>query len=105
MEMNILNPLVLPAKEDTEVQQKKQQEYKLVGRARRISGHTMFSYNMETGEVKRAILETCDTVLFNGKALHPNKIQVERNCYYEQALNEKNFIKRLKRNGIWKSKY
>ena len=30
MEMDILNPLVLPAKEDTEVQQKKQQEYKLI---------------------------------------------------------------------------
>jgi len=103
MGMDILNPLILPTKEDTEVQQKKQQEYKLVGRARRINGHTMFSYNLDTGEVKMAILETCDTVLFNGTPLYPNRIQIERNCYYEQALNEKNFIKRLKRNGIWKA--
>ena len=30
MGMDILTPLVLPSKEDTEVQQKKQQEYKLI---------------------------------------------------------------------------
>lgn len=105
MRMDILNPLVLPAKEDTEVQQKKQQEYKRIRTVKRISGHTMFSYNTDTGEIKKAILEVCDTILFNGKPLWPDKVQVERNCYYEQALNEKNFIKRLKRNGIWKSKY
>lgn len=27
-------------------------------------------------------------------------VKVEKDCYYEQALNMKNFIKRLRRRGI-----
>ena len=60
----------------------------------------MFSYNKITGEIKEGILEKCDTVTFYGKPIYPNKIKIEPDCYYEQALNKKNFIKRLKRIGM-----
>ena len=100
--MDLIPNTKLPKSEDTEVQQKKQQEYKLVGKTKRVMGHTMFSYNLITGEIKKAIIEVADTVKFDGSPVYPNKIKVERDCYYEQALNKNNFIKRLKRNGIWK---
>jgi hypothetical protein len=29
-----------------------------------------------------------------------SRVKVEKDCYYEQALNMKNFIKRLRRRGI-----
>lgn len=31
---------------------------------------------------------------------HRFNVKVENDCYYEQALNMKNFIKRLRRRGI-----
>ena len=31
---------------------------------------------------------------------HRFNVKVEKDCYYEQALNMKNFIKRLRRQGI-----
>lgn len=102
--MELIPNIKLAKGDDTEVQQKKKQEYKLVGRAKRINGHTMFSYNLITGEIKKAIIEVGDTVSFDGSPVHPNKINIERDCYYEQALNKNNFIKRLKRNGLLKTK-
>ena len=37
-----------------------------------------------------------DTVVRHIKS----NVKVEKNCYYEQALNMKNFIKRLRRRGV-----
>ena len=37
-----------------------------------------------------------DTVVRHVKS----DVKVEKDCYYEQALNMKNFIKRLRRRGI-----
>ena len=31
---------------------------------------------------------------------HRFNVKIEEDCYYEQALNMKNFIKRLRRQGI-----
>ena len=100
MDIDGSKSIVLPKKEDVEVHQKKKQEYRLVGSIKRIDGHTMFSYNKITGEIKEAILEKYDTVTFYGKPIYPNRIKVEPHCYYDQALNKKNFIKRLKRSGM-----
>ena len=59
---------------------KKQNEYKLIGRLTKVPGHTLYKFNATTQEASKAI--------------------VEKYCYYEQALNMKNFIKRLRRRGI-----
>ena len=69
-----------------EAQIKKQQELKLIGSMKKVPGHTLFSFNYKTGEIKPAdVIRECA------------RIVVEKDCYYEQALNVKNFVKRLKR--------
>ena len=49
----------------------------------------MFKYNKETGEIMRC-------PLIDGAVI------TEPNCIYRQALNKKNFIKKLRREGVIK---
>ena len=75
------------SKNQVEYIQKKQHEYKLTNKKRRVPGHILFSFNLKTKEIKRA------SIGLNGKPIMKTKIAIEPDCYYEQALNEKNFRK------------
>ena len=66
----------------------------------------MFSFNLRTGDIKEAPIEQCKDVDFiTQKPLCNGRITIEKDCIYRQALNKKNFIKRLKREGIIISKH
>lgn len=96
-------PVVLKEDSDKQRQEsviKQQREYKRIGRVLKIPGHTLFSYNKVTGEIKIADV-TKEVKLEDGVAVYAARTVVEKDRYYEQALNQKNFIKRLKRNGIY----
>ncbi len=58
-----------------------------IGRVKKRLGLRLFRYNKRTGELS-ALPEGMDSVM------------VEPDCIYRQALNKKNFVKRLKREGI-----
>ena len=58
------------------------------------------SFNVQTGEIKPVKLVREASIGLDGKPVFKEKITVEKDCYYEQALNRKNFIKRLKRRGL-----
>ena len=62
---------------------------KHVGQQVKTPGHTLYKYNKVTGEISKAPVLN-DAVI------------TEPDCIYRQALNKKNFIKRLKREGIIK---
>lgn len=62
---------------------------KHVGRQKKKPGMTLFKYNKETGEITTA-------------PMTDNFVILEENCYYRQALNKENFIKRLKKERIMK---
>ena len=88
-------------KDEIEILDKQKHEYKLIGQARKVPGLTMFSFNLKTGEIKIAPIQHSKDVDF--KTLEPvtkDRLVVEPNCIYRQALNQKNFIKRLIREGI-----
>lgn len=88
-------------KDEIEILDKQKHEYKLIGQARKVPGLTMFSFNYKTGEIKIAPIQHSKEVDF--KTLSPvtkDRLVVEPNCIYRQALNQKNFIKRLIREGI-----
>lgn len=88
-------------KDQIEMLEKKQHEYKLIGQLRKIPGHTLFSFNTETKEIKEADMVRCDTIHFVSlKPLKNDRVNIEPYCYYEQALNKKNFVKRLIRRGL-----
>lgn len=84
-----------------EVVEKEKQEYRYLGSLRRIPGHRLFSFNRRTFEIKEIKPEVIFTYNSGkGRTLPTSKVNVEPGCYYDQALNKKNFIKRLIRNGI-----
>lgn len=90
-------------KEDSariEAVQKKQEEFKFVGSVRFHPGHALFSYNRKTGEIKEAEYEREVSVGMDGLPIYKRRVKIQADCYYDQALNQKNFIKRLKRDGI-----
>lgn len=86
---------------EVKVQERKQHEFKLIGRQRKVPGHTLFCINLKTGEIKVAPIERSAAVDFRTQlATHRDRIVVEPNCVYRQALNRKNFMKILRRERI-----
>lgn len=90
-------------KDEIEILDKQKHEFKFIGRMKVVAGLTVFSFNYKTGEIKKAPLEkTSDVGFFSQKKLHNERIVVEPNCIYRQALNMKNFKKVLRREGLIK---
>lgn len=88
-------------KDEIEVLDKQKQEFKLIGRQRKVPGHTMFSFNTKTGEIKVAPIEHSKVCDFRTREpVYKDRIVIEPDCLYRQALNRKNFVKRLIREGI-----
>ena len=86
---------------EVRVQERKQHEFKLIGHQRRIPGHTLFCVNIKTGEINVAPVDRSKAVDFKtGMPTYRERIVVEPNCLYRQALNRKNFIKKLKRERV-----
>lgn len=89
------------AKGQIEVLDNKQHEFKLIGHLRRVKGHTLFSFNTRTGEVKAADIERSKVCDFATQMPTYNyRLVIEPDCIYRQALNSRNFLKRLVREGI-----
>lgn len=84
---------------DVRVEQtiKQQKEYKLLGKVLRKPGLTLFSYNTQTGEMKPAEMERTCAITFGGDVAYSTKVKVEQHCIYGQALNMKNWQKRVAR--------
>lgn len=61
-------------------------DMKLVGQQKERKGLTLFMYNKTTGEI-------CQAPVIN------HSVIMEKDCIYRQALNEENFIKKLKKEG------
>lgn len=91
----------LDEKAKTEFCQQEKREIKFLGKMRRNTSHTLFSYNLVTKEIKVAELEKPDTINFKDlEKIGNTRIIIEKDCVYRQALNKNNFIKILKREGI-----
>ena len=84
-----------------EVVEKKKNEIRYIGSKRLIKGLTLFSYNRVTGEIKKAPMKSTAVLTESGLVLK-NEVITEKDCFYDQALNEKNFIKHLKKYGVIK---
>ena len=82
-----------------EQQQKK--ELKLIGSLLRRPGQTLFEINLTTGEINPATYKA-ETLELKGIREKVNvnlntrlKVEVKENCYYIQALNKKNAIRKF----------
>ena len=101
--MNIVPNTSKETEDATRVEQvaKKQKEYKLVGRRRRIPGLTLFEFNVKTKEIRPAMV-TRDVIFDSksGKPIYKNKTEVHEGCLYIQALNAQNVEKKLRKAGL-----
>ena len=86
------------SKEQIEYLQKQQTEYKLIKKVKRNLGHILFSFNVKTGEIKRASIIHNVSIGLNGLPITRAETVIEPNCYYE-----KNFRKKLKKSGLLKN--
>ena len=85
--------------------QKKQAEYHLIGKTRRISWHTLFEFNKVTKEIRPAEIDRKAIVSFDPKSnseqvKYETKTRVSKDCFYLQALNLENAKKKLKKIGM-----
>ena len=85
------------------VENKQQHEFKLVGSTKKVAGHTLFSFNTETKELKKAEIQKSNTYnAFTKQSAYKDKVVIERNCFYFWSLNEKNALKKLRKAGFIK---
>lgn len=75
---------------------KVKQESKYLGAQRWIPGLTLWQFNYKTFELKPAQI-TKQVVLDakTQKPVHINKVQVQPNCIYRQAVNWNNAVKKM----------
>lgn len=90
-------------KERQEVTQKKKVEYKKIGCMKHRNGHTLFSFNVKTGEWKIADVQGKAIINFDKTVTKEKKILIEKDCIYIEALNLKNAKKRLMRDYVKKT--
>lgn len=88
------------AKREMEMLQEQEKQLKLIGSMKVVPGHIMFCYNRVTKEISKAKYKSLVQMTISGDIKLNNKLTIDKDCFYEQALNKKNFIKKLKKYGI-----
>lgn len=84
-----------------EIQKQVKQEYKLIGSMSYQKGHTLFEYNVKTKSIKKATYKMIeDTIQFNSIPLQKRELVIKQDCYYLQALNMNNALKKLRKIGF-----
>ena len=88
------------SKSQIEIVDKMRREFKHIGSIKHNPGHILFSFNMATMEIKQAVISKESILGLNGNISFKKKVIIEPDCIYREALNKKNFIKKLLREGI-----
>ncbi len=91
--------------QEVQIVEEKQQrkEIKLIGQQRKIPGLTLFEFNEITRKINKAKFKVASVFITGGtdtESTHTYQCIVHENCAYIQALNEKNAIKKLKKQGF-----
>lgn len=92
------------SKERIEFLKKQDVEYKYIGSIKNKPGLTLFSYNRVTKVVKPAVIENRVSMGFDRKQHTKRNVVREKDCFYDFALNTKNFIKHLIKYGLIEKK-
>lgn len=79
-----------------EAEAKQQKEYHYIGSVLRRKGLTLYEFNTETKELKKADVQRKVNVDFaTGETVYKSEVTYRQGCIYVQALNEKNARKRI----------
>lgn len=87
------------AKAPVEQVAKKQKEYKLIGKQRKVPGHTLFEFNKKTKEIRPAQV-TREQIWTEKGPISRTRTDIHEDCFYVQALNKQNAEKKLRKIGL-----
>lgn len=88
------------AKSPVEQVAKKQQEYHLIGKQRKVRGHILFEFNKKTKEIKQAAVTRRALWGYNGSVKFETRVDIHQDYFYVQALNKQNAEKKLRKIGL-----
>lgn len=77
----------------------KKKEYHLIHSQRRQRGHTLFSFNTVTKAIGVVKYKRDIQLNLDGTVAYNNKVTIDKDCIYIQALNKKNCMKKLRKMG------
>lgn len=89
------------------VEKEHRKEIRLIGQQRKISGLTLWEFNVKTMELnpaqfKKEDVEVTGLRLKKDLTLKHNRVHTNEACLYFQALNKRSALKKLLRAGIIK---
>lgn len=89
----------LNLKEDIQIvgQKEIEKKTKFIGSMKKIPGHTLFEFNLETLMLGRAEVKQEAAITGNGGHKVTTRVDQKENCIYIQALNLKNARRKLLR--------
>ena len=84
-------------KDRQEVQARRQSEFRLIGRLRRIAGLQLWQYDLTTGELSKADVKRTVEIGVDLRPVYKNRTVQQDLCLYVQALYRENAMKHVRR--------
>ena len=92
--VRVYEPIVSATPEEIVAEQRK--ELSRIGSVRRLPGLKLFEYDLTTGEVREADVQTEATLKLEGPVGRTGKVDARELCLYVQALNRENAARKFR---------
>lgn len=86
--VKVYEPMVSIAPAELVAEQRR--EFGRIGAQRRLPGLTLYEYDLTTGEIREATIETEATLRLDGPVGRSGRVDAKELCLYVQALNIEN---------------
>ena len=86
--VKVYEPMVSIAPSELVAEQRR--EFGRIGAQRRLPGLTLYEYDLTTGEIREADVETEATLRLDGPVGRSGRVDAKELCLYVQALNIEN---------------
>jgi hypothetical protein len=92
--VRVYEPIVRATPEEIVAEQRK--ELSRIGSVRRLPGLKLYEYDLTTGEVREADVQTEATLKLEGPVGRTGKVDARELCLYVQALNRENAARKFR---------
>lgn len=86
--VKVYEPMVSISPSELVAEQRR--EFGRIGAQRRLPGLTLYEYDLTTGEIREATVETEATLRLDGPVGRSGRVDAKELCLYVQALNIEN---------------
>lgn len=92
--VRVYEPIVSATPEEIVAEQRK--EISRIGSVRRLPGLKLYEYDLTTGEIREADVQTEATMKLDGPVGRTGKVDAKELCLYVQALNRENAARKFR---------